>query len=110
MGSTFGRIWIPGGFTEKPSSRTESLWTGFSPLGWETLPFFALMVPVPLCEYAAFRGHRVLGVVGLLAWTPILWLLLVAFHRAGRVRIWLSAPIAMLVYVAAGLLLAAGFP
>ena len=82
----------------------------FSPFGWETLPFFALMAPAPLCEYAAFRGHLALGVMGLLVWTPILWLLLVALHRAGRVRIRLSAPIAALVYVVTAFLLATGLP
>ena len=70
------------------------------PPGWEILPFVSLFIPVLLCEWVIFRGHDVIGLAGLLAWTPILWLLLIATHRAGRVRIWLSAPVALVVYLA----------
>jgi len=76
------------------------------PPGFEILPFFALIAPAPLCEYAIFRGYHVIGVAGRLVWTPILWLLLIAVHRAGRVRIWLSFPLALGTYIASALVLA----
>jgi len=103
--SEFAEMWIPGRFSPQPAPRAERLWITWCPPGWEILPFFALIAPAPLCEYALFRGYHVLGITGLLAWTPILWLLLVAVHRAGRVRIWLSAPVALGAYLAAVLVL-----
>jgi len=36
---------------------------------------------------------------------PILWLLLVTFHQAGRVRIWLSLPVVLVAYLAIALLI-----
>jgi hypothetical protein len=80
------------------------------PLGWESLPFIALIIPGPLCEYAIFRGYHVIGLTGLLAWTALLWLLFVAVHRAGRVRIGLSVPVALIAYVVTALVLAFGTP
>jgi hypothetical protein len=93
-------IWVPSKFDPKPASPAERFWILFSPPGWEILPFFALIVPGTLLEYAAFRGYGVAGAIGLLVWAPILWLLLVALHRAGRVRIWLSTPIFLLAHLA----------
>lgn len=99
-------MWIPGKFSPRPASRAERLWLTWCPLGWEILPFFALIIPGPLCEYVIFRGYQVIGIAGLLVWTPLLWLALVAIHRAGRVRIWLSAPVAVLTYIVVALALA----
>jgi hypothetical protein len=78
----------------------------FSPAGWEILPFFALTVPGALLEYAVFRGHGVIARAGALIWAPILWLLLVAIHRKGRVRVWLSVPVVLLAHLAVGALIA----
>ena len=99
-------IWLPGKFAPKPASRAERFWILFSPPGWEILPFFALIVPGALLEYAAFRGHGIAGAIGLLVWAPILWILLIALHHAGRVRIWLSALIFLLVHLAIGFVIA----
>ena len=99
-------MWAPGKFTPKPASRAERLWILFSPPGWEVFPFFALVIPGALLEYAAFRGHPIVGAIGSLVWAPILWLLLVTIHQEGRVRIWLSLPVVVLTYLAIGLVIA----
>jgi hypothetical protein len=98
-------IWIPGRFTPKAASRAERLWILFSPPGWEILPFFALIIPGALLEYATLRGHGIAGAIGSLVWAPILWLLLVILHQEGRVRIWLSAPVVLLAHLAIGALI-----
>ena len=73
------------------------------------LPFVAVIALGPLFEYAIFCGHYIWGIAGLLIWTPILWLLLVAGHRAGRVRIWLSGPVALVAYIVPALVFAGAF-
>ena len=98
------KMWKPGKFSSHPASRAEVLWITWCPPGWEILPFFALIVPALLCEWGIFRGYQVLGAAGLLAWTLILWLILVAIHRAGRVRIWLSACVTLFLYLAGALM------
>jgi hypothetical protein len=103
-------MWTPGKFSAQPASRAERLWMVWCPFGWEILPFIALIVPGPLCEYAIFRAYHVIGLAGLLTWTALLWPLLVAIHRAGRVRIWLSAPVAFMAYVVTALVLAFAAP
>jgi len=71
----------------------------FSPFGWEVLPFFGPLVPSALLEYAIWHGHRPLGILGLILWLPLVWILLVEIHHMGRVRIWLSAPIILVAHV-----------
>ena len=99
-------MWVPGKFTPKPASRPERLWILYSPPGWTILPFFALIVPGALLEYATVHGHGIVGAIGLLVWAPILWLLLVTIHQEGRVRIWLSAPIILILHLAIGIVIA----
>ena len=95
--------WLPGKFAPKPASDAERLWTTFCPPGWEVFPFFGWLSPGLLLEYFLFRGHLIAGALGLLLWTPLLWLVLVGMHQEGRLRIWLSAPIFLGVHVAAAL-------
>lgn len=102
-------LWVPGRFTPKPAEDVERFWIRYSPLGWGYLPYAGLLVPGAFLQYAIFRGHGIIGAVGWLVWAPILWLLLVTFHQAGRMRIWLSLPIVFLGYIAIGLLIVGAF-
>lgn len=96
-------VWVPGKFTPASASRPERLWLAFCPPGWEILPSLALLAPGVLLEYILGRGNGVIGTIGLFVWAPLLWLALVVIHHAGRVRIWLSAPVFLLAHLAIGL-------
>lgn len=102
-------LWVPGKFTPRPAADVEKFWIRYSPPGWEYLPYAGLLVPGAFIEYAILRGHAIAGAVGLLVWAPILWFLLVTFHQAGRIRIWLSVPIVLVAYLAIGLLIVGAF-
>jgi hypothetical protein len=102
-------VWIPGKFTPRAAADVEKFWIRYSPLGWEYLHYAGLLVPGAFLEYAIFHGYAIIGVVGWLVWAPILWLLLVTFHQAGRVRIWLSLPAVLVAYPAIALLIVGAF-
>jgi hypothetical protein len=102
-------LWVPGKFTPRPAADVERFWIRYSPLGWEYLPYAALLFPGAFAEYAIFRGHAIIGAAGLMIWVSILWLLLVTLHQAGRMRIWLSVPIVLVSYLAIGLFLVGSF-
>lgn len=78
----------------------------FSPLGWESLPFFGLLIPCAFLEYVLWHGHPLVGATGLTIWLPLVWVLLVRFHRMGRVRMWLSAPVILISNVVMTLIFA----
>ena len=66
---------------------------------------FGLFAPGALLEYAMFKGHVIVGAVGLLLWVPLLWRFLIEIHDMGRVRFWLSAPSMLIGHVLVALLL-----
>ena len=101
---------MPGKFAPKPASDAERLWVTFCPPGWEAFPFFGFLIPGLLLEYFLFRGYPLASIAGLLLWTPLLWLVLVALHQQGRARIGLSAPIVLAVHVAVALVFAGVVP
>lgn len=102
-------LWVPGKFAPRPAADIEKFWIRYSPLGWEYLPYAGLLIPGAFLEYAIFLGHAIIGVVGWLVWAPILWLLLVTLHQAGRVRIWLSVPVVLVACLAIDLLIVGAF-
>lgn len=102
-------LWVPGKFIPKPDDGLMRLWIRFSPLGWEGLPYAGVFVPGMFLEYAMYSGHGIIAAVGWLVWAPILWLLLVTFHQAGRMRIWVSLPGVLFVHLFVALLLVGAF-
>jgi hypothetical protein len=101
---------MPGKFEPKPASDTERLWLTFSPWGWECLPFFGLVLPATFAAYGMLHGYRMISLIGLIFWLPLLWLVLVTFHQMGRMRIWLSVPLLGTVQAIAILLMLRRLP
>ena len=98
--SSLGRLLFPGKFVPRPQTRFEHNVLMYVPLPILALFALGLFAPGGLCEYAFAIGHPVLGTLGVLCWLPLLWLLLLELHDAGRVRFWLSAPIVAAGHVA----------
>ena len=86
---------FPGKFIPKRASNGEHNFLLYAPPQLLALIVLGLFAPGGLLEYAISKGRIAVGVIGLLVWVPILWLLLVKIHQAGRVRILLSAPIVL---------------
>ena len=98
--SSTDRLFLPGKFVPQPESQIERNAWVYVPAQIQSLFVFGLFAPGGLCAYAFVTGHFILGTLGLLWWLPLLWLMLLEIHKAGRVRVWISAPVVVLGHVA----------
>jgi hypothetical protein len=101
---------LRGKFTPRPGSKLEQNLLVYAPPQLFLLALIGLMVPGVLLEYALFRGHAAIGIAGLVLWVPLLCLLLIKLHNLGRVRLWLSASVLLVVHVLIALGLAGSLP
>lgn len=101
---------LPGRFTPRPGSKLEQNLLVYAPPQLFVLALIGLIVPGVLLEYALFRGHSATGIAGLLLWMPLLGLLLIKLHNLGRVRLWLSASVLLVVHLLVTLGLAGSLP
>jgi drug/metabolite transporter superfamily protein YnfA len=91
-------LW-PGKFVPRKASKLEHNLVVYTPPQFLAFGTFGLFAPGTLLEYWIFQGHIFAGSIGLLLWMALLWLLLIEIHNVGRVRFWLSAPIALIGHV-----------
>ena len=87
-------LW-PRKFIPRKASKFEDNLITYAPPRFLVLGAFGLFAPGALLEYWIFEGHVLLASAGLLLWAALLWLFLLEVHNMGRVRFWLSAPVAL---------------
>jgi hypothetical protein len=91
-------LW-PGKFIPQKASKFEDNLIAYAPPQFMALATIGQFAPGALFEYWIFNGHILVGSIGLLLWAALLWLFLIEIHNMGRVRFWLSAPVALVGHV-----------
>jgi hypothetical protein len=53
----------------------------------------ALIVPTVVVISQFFNNRALFGLIGLMVWLPVLWIILIGLHKQGVIRLMLSLPV-----------------